>query len=162
MMRRLLRTGSGAMLAATLLAAGGQALAQGDAASTPPAAIADPFKFSTDAAFMLYVVKVGETENFELLWSVIRSRLAASSRTDLKALGASLTIYRMGAPAGSPLTEVTYLFLADPATKTASYSVAPFLLFESGLFGRAEADEMFKLLQGTLVRVSPSGLDTIK
>ena len=111
---------------------------------------------------MLYVVKVGETENFDLLWSVIRSRLAASSRTDLKALGASLTIYKLGAPAGPPPTEVTYLFLADPASKTTSYNISPFLLFESGLFERAEADELFKLLQGTLVRVSPFGLDAVK
>jgi hypothetical protein len=130
--------------------------------ATPAPGPADPFAFSTEAAFMLFVVKPAETENFEMLWSVIRSRLAASPKPELRALGSTLKIFKAGAPPTPAPTEVTYVFLADPAAKGTSYGVSPFLLFESGLFERAEADELFKLLESTLVRVSPFGLDVIR
>jgi hypothetical protein len=156
---RALRRWTAVLLAVVLLAPVG-ADAQG--AAPPAAPPADPFAFSTDAAFMLFVVKPAETENFELLWSVIRSRLAESAKPELRALGANLKIFKVGAPPTPPPTEVTYLFLADPSVKGTSYGVSPFLLYESGLFARAEADELFKLLETTLVRVSPFGLDVVK
>jgi hypothetical protein len=147
-----------ASLMAALLASGGVAAQDAPPQATP----SDPFRFSTDAAFMLFVVKPAETENFELVWSVIRSRMAESSKPDLRSLGATLKIFKVAAPPTPPPTEVTYLFLADPTVKGTSYAVAPFILFESGLFSRVEADELFKMLDSTLVRVSPFGLEVIK
>jgi hypothetical protein len=52
--------------------------------------------------------------------------------------------------------------MADPASTTTSYSASPFLLYESGLFERPEADELFKLLQGSIVSVTAFPLTTAK
>lgn len=122
-------------------------VAQTPPAQTPPPA-ADPFKFSSEAAVVLWVVKPDQTQAFEDVWKVIRGRLAATDKPDLKALGESLKVYKMPSQPGQP---VQYLFLADPASKTASYAPSPFLLYESGLFTeRKESDELFAKLNGTL------------
>ena len=57
-------------------------------------------------------------------------------------------------------TDVTYMFVADPAVKT-SYSVA-YLLYESGLFERPEADELLATLQKATVRVTPVAVAGVK
>lgn len=124
--------------------------------STPPPA-ADGFTFAGKSGIISWVVKASETEAFELVWTVIRGRLAASKDPDLRAMEASLTIFRMEDAEGQ---DATYLFLAHPAAK-ASYSVSPFLLYESGLFERPEADELFETLQKATVRVNPVAVEPI-
>ena len=57
---------------------------------------------------------------------------------------------------------VTYFFFANPVSKTTSYGVSPFLLFESGLFERAEADELLKMIQGTIAQINPVPLVSVK
>jgi hypothetical protein len=87
-------------------------------------------------------VKPEGTADFESMFAAIKTKLAASDKPDLKALGDSLRIYKVeGAP--TPDGQL-YFFVADPASKTTSYGLSPFLLFNSGLFTRAEADELFK------------------
>lgn len=108
---------------------------------------------------MMWTVKGGQTEAFESVWGVIRSRLAASTDPALRDLGAGLRLYRIQIPA-SP--DATYVFLANPASKTMSYSASPYLLYESGLFERPEADELFKLLQGSLVSVTAFPLNAVR
>jgi hypothetical protein len=130
------------------------------AADTPPAPAApagDAFAFSGKSGIISWVVKAGETEAFELVWTVIRGRLAASTDPDLRAMEATLTIFRMEDAEGQ---DATYLFLAHPAAK-ASYSVSPFLLYSSGLFERPEADELFETLQKATVRVTPVAVESI-
>lgn len=105
------------------------------------AAQEDPFKFSSDAAVMVYTIKAEKTADFEAMWTAIRAKLAASDKPELKSLGDSLRIYKVAAGA-SPEGQ-TYFFIADPASKTTSYALSPFLLFTSGLFTRAEADALF-------------------
>lgn len=124
--------------------------------STPPPAT-DGFTFAGKSGIISWVVKASETEAFELVWTVIRGRLAASKDPDLRAMEASLTIFRMEDAEGQ---DATYLFLAHPAAK-ASYSVSPFLLYESGLFERPEADELFETLQKATVRVNPVAVEPI-
>jgi hypothetical protein len=130
----------------------------------PPAApvqapAADPFKFSHDAGLIIWAIKEDQVESFELGWSVIRTRLLASPRAELKALGESLRVFRSVNRLGPEGT--TYMFIADPASKTTSYGLSPFLLYESGLFARPEADELFKLLQGAIIQISPVGLSAV-
>ncbi len=125
-------------------------------AATPPAT--DGFTFAGKSGIISWVVKAGETEAFELVWTVIRGRLAASQDPALRAIEASLTIFRMEDAEGQ---DATYLFLAHPAAKM-SYSVSPFLLYESGLFERPEADELFETLQKATVRVNPIAVEPIK
>ena len=131
-------------------------------AQTPPAggapaagAQADPFKFTSDAAAIIWSVKPDQTQAFEDVWKVIKGRMATSDKPDLKAMGDGLKIYKMPAVAGQP---VSYLFLADPASKL-TYEPSPFLLFDSGLFPeRKEATELFDKLKVTIAGINPQPL----
>jgi hypothetical protein len=105
-------------------------------------------------------VKADQADAFESVWSVIRSRLSASANPALKDLGQHLRIFRVPVPSSSK--DIVYIFMADPASTTTSYSASPFLLYESGLFERPEADELFKLLQGSIVSVTAFPLTTAK
>ena len=141
-------------------AAGGQAPAPGQAPAqpaAPPAAPADQFKFTTEAAAILWLVKPEATADFEAVWSAIRARLLGTDKPELKALGESLRFYKWDIPAAAD--GVTYLFVADPASKTTSYSPSPFLLFNSGLFAdQVEARALFDKLAASLTSVNPIGL----
>jgi hypothetical protein len=122
-----------------------------------PAPAADPFKFTTDAALMIFYVKPDQTAAFENVWGSIRGKLAASEKPELKALGDSLKVYR--AP-GEPTPQgYTYFFVADPASKQLSYSPSPFLLFEAGLFEDAQARALFDQLNGALNGINPLPLN---
>ena len=109
---------------------------------------ADPFKFSADAAVMVYTIKPESTADFEAMWATIKTKLAASEKPELKQLGESLRIYKVAA--GATADGQTYFFIADPASKTVSYSLSPFLLFTSGLFTREEADALFKKVNAAI------------
>jgi hypothetical protein len=116
----------------------GQAPAAQPAAPTPPA---DPFKFSTDSAVMIYGIAQDKVPAFESMWAAIRTKLAASEKPDLKALGDSLTIMKVTSPLQAGQGQ-TYFFIADPASQTTSYSLV-YLLYSAGLFSREEAETMF-------------------
>jgi len=122
-------------------------------AAPAPAAQEDPFKFSTDAGALLWIVKADNTAEFEAAWKEIRSKLATTDKADLKALGDSLKMFKIEAPA-SP-QGVSYLFVADPASKTLSYSPSPFILFTSGLFPDADGRKLFDQLNGASAGINP-------
>lgn len=126
------------------------------AAAAPAPAPPDPFKFTTDAAVMIYSVKADQTTPFENVWSQIRGRLAASEKPELKALGDSLRVYRVP---GTTEQGASYFVIADPASKTLSYSPSPFLLFEAGLFDDAQARTLFEQLNGALNGINPVGVN---
>ena len=91
------------------------------------------------------------------MWSAIRARLLGTDKPELKALGESLRFYKWDIAPGAD--GVTYLFVADPASKTTSYSPSPFLLFNSGLFAdQTEARALFDKLAASLTSVNPIGL----
>jgi len=144
----------------------GIALSAVTRAQTPPAggapaaaAQADPFKFTSDAAAIVWTIKADQTQQFEDVWKVIRGRMAASDKPDLKAMGDSLKIYKMPSPAGQP---VPYLFVMDPASKL-TYEPSPFLLFNSGLFPEnKEATELFDKLKVTIQGIDPKPLVPVK
>jgi hypothetical protein len=131
-------------------------------AAQTPAPAADPFHFSSDAALMVWTIKADQTDAFESVWSVIRERLSGSPKPELKAMADSLTIFKADAAPAPGAAGITYFMLANPVSKTTSYSVAPYLLFESGLFERPEADELFKMLQSTIVQINPVPLSVVK
>lgn len=112
------------------------------------AAPADEFKFASDSGGMIWVIKAASVADFDATWASIRTKLAASDKPELKELGASLKIYKAATPP-SPDGQ-TYFFIADPASKSLSYSVT-YLLFEAGIFTRAEADIMFPKLRDAIV-----------
>lgn len=135
--------------AAMSVVAGAQAP---DAPAPAASAPGDPFRFTSPAALMMWTVKADQTESVELVWSVIGGRLAESANPELRALGSSLRVYKAVAPPDAK--EATYFVVANPAS-TLSYSMNPFLLFESGLFERPEAEEIYKLLQESVLAVEP-------
>lgn len=104
----------------------------------------DPFKFTADAAAVVWTIKPDKIAGFEEVWAAIRAKLAASDKAELKQLGESLKVYKVGGPV--PADGLTYFFIADPASKTTSYNIT-YLLFQSMLFTRAEADLMFPKIQ---------------
>lgn len=124
-----------------------------------PAAAPDPFKFTSDAMTVIWAVKSASTADFESVWGSIKTKLSASDKPDLKAMGDSLKIYKVDGPAADT---VTYLLFADPASKT-TYSPVPFLLYDSGLFERAAADALYKkLTDATAGNISPLSLTAVK
>lgn len=138
--------------------------AQAPAAPAPaeqaaPAAPPDPFKFSTDAGAFLWQVKAEKAAEFEASWKEIRSKLAATDKADLKELGASLKMYKISGDPGPQ--GVSYLFVADPASKTLSYSPSPFLLFQSGVFADADARRLFDSLNAASNGINPLSLVTV-
>jgi hypothetical protein len=110
-------------------------------AAAAPAPQADPFKYTSESAVMIYSITSDKAAPFEAMWKGILAKLAASDKPELKALGESLKIYKVDAApaAGQPQT---YFMVADPASKTNSYQLTT-LLYEAGLFTRAEADALF-------------------
>ena len=111
------------------------------AQAAPPAPV-DNFKFTTESAVMIYALTPDKAPAFETLFKAILTKLGASEKPELKALAASLKIYKVeGTPAGQPQM---YFMTADPASKTHSYNITT-LLFDPayGLFTRPEADALF-------------------
>ncbi len=108
----------------------------------------DLFKFSSDAAVIMWNVKPDQTSTFESVWATIKARLDSTDKPDLKSLGDNLKMYKLLSDPGP--NGVVYVFVADPASKTVSYSPSPFLLFESGLFEDAEARDLLEKLSNSL------------
>jgi hypothetical protein len=121
--------------------------------AAPAPAQEDPFKFSTGSGAFLWFVKADKTADFEAAWKEIRSKLSASDKADVKELGDSLKMYKIDAPPSAQ--GVSYLFVADPASKTLSYSPSPFILFQSGLFADADARKLFDTLNGASSGINP-------
>lgn len=126
-------------------------------AAAPAAPVEDPFKFTSDAALIIWYVKPEQTAAFENVWGSIRGALAVSAKPELKALGDSLHIFK--APGDPTPQGVTYFFVANPASKTVSYSPSPFLLFEAGLFDDATARKLFEQLNASINNINPLPLN---
>lgn len=110
-------------------------------------AAADPFKFTSDAALIMWQIKPDAAADFEMVWRVIRQRVQNAGGAEIKALVDSITIYTLGVATGDSRT---YVFQISPVAKTGSYSPT-FLLYESKLFERPEADELFKQMADALM-----------
>jgi hypothetical protein len=126
-------------------AAGGETgAAQGQAAGQAPAAEQqDGFKFSSDAVAILWYIKPDKTADFESSWSTIKQHLSASDKPDLKAIGDTMKIWKVDAPAGA--NGQPYITYVDPVDKASSYNPVK-LLFDSGLFTRDEAQPIYDKL----------------
>lgn len=139
-------------LALMLVLAGGIDMAttqitHAESTSTQDGGVPDPFRFSSDAAIIMWHIRADAAPDFELAWRVIKQRAASAGNADLQALLAGVTIY---APSDAATESVTYVFHIHPASKTGSYSPT-FLLYESKLFSREEADELFTQISGALM-----------
>jgi len=132
------------------------------AAPAAPAAQADappdPFKFTSDAAMVLWTVKADKTADFEAVWSELLKKAAASDKPDVKAVADTLKMFKADIPA-SP-QGVTYFFQMDPA-KAPTYSPTV-LLYSSGLYERPQAEELYKKLADTIAGINPVPLKRVQ
>jgi hypothetical protein len=121
--------------------------AQGQAEAEPP----DPFMFTSDAAIIMYTVKPDAVMDFEIVWRAIQQRTASTTNAEVREVVDSMKMYEPETPSAAAVTYVVYI---DPVAQESSYSPT-FILYESGLFERAEADELFQKLTGALVPQNP-------
>jgi 2-oxoglutarate dehydrogenase E2 component (dihydrolipoamide succinyltransferase) len=150
------------IVAAGLLAAvfGAAVTAQAQQAPAPapaapaqaePAPAPDAFKFTSDAALVIWVVKADKTGDFEAAWGEVIGKLAASGKADLKSIADSIKIYKADGPATPD--GVTYFFDINPVAKASTYNPS-FLLFSSGVYEREQALEVFNRINGA---INPQG-----
>jgi 2-oxoglutarate dehydrogenase E2 component (dihydrolipoamide succinyltransferase) len=120
-------------------------------AQAEPAPAPDAFKFTSDAALVVWVVKGDKTADFESAWSEVLGKLAASGKPDLKTVVDSVKIFKADGPATAD--GVTYFFVIDPVVKTSTYNPST-LIYSSGIYERAQADEIFNKINGA---INPQG-----
>lgn len=133
---------------------------------TPPAtpapaaaqAAPDPMKFDSGIAMVLNEVKPDKVADFEAVWMAIKAGLAASPKPEHQAQAASLKMLKLATPlpAGS---NALYIFAIDPVAPGMTYDPVK-ILFESGVFERAKADELYARVKDAYARITPWPLVT--
>jgi hypothetical protein len=122
------------------------------AAPAQPAA-PDPMKFDGGTAMILNEIKPEKAADFEAVWTEIKAALAASTKPELQQQAASLKMLKLATPmpAGSP---ALYIFSLDPVAPGLTYDPVK-ILFESGAFERAKADELYAKVKDCYTRITP-------
>lgn len=145
------------MALAAVLAVSTAAAAQEPQQTPPPAAQdapaqPDPMKFSSGVAMVVNEIKPDKGADFEAVWGQIRAGLAASENPDLRQQATALRIYKLGLelPAGANLI---YVFFIDPVPALTFDPVK--ILYESGAFERAKADELYGQLNDAYAQITP-------
>ena len=122
----------------------------------PPAQAApaapDALKFTTPSAMVFNVIKADKTADFEAAWTEIKKGLAASTKPELQQQAASLKMFKLAVdlPAGqNPI----YVFYIEPVPGTTFDPTK--ILFESGAFERAKADELYAKLKDSYAEIRP-------
>jgi hypothetical protein len=128
--------------------------AQQPAAPAPQAAPADPLKFTTDDAVVIFQVQPGKETDFETGFKSMLAALAANAKPELKALGASMTLSKAQIP--NPM----YLLSIHGVQKNLSYAWGKIIYFSGGeqsatpamiVEKREDADLMFKQIGDSIV-----------
>jgi hypothetical protein len=127
-------------------------------AQEPPPAAAqaapqpDPMKFTSGVALVLNEIKPEKTADFEAVWGEIKAGLAASQKPELQQQAGSFKIFKLGIdlPAG---TNHIYVFYINPVPSLTFDPVK--ILYESGAFERAKADELYAKLKDSYARITP-------
>lgn len=133
-----------------------QAQSQQQAQATPPAqqqaaapaqtpAPADPLRFTTDDAAIIVQVAPGKGADFESAYSSIMTALNGSTKPELKALGASMRIFKVSA-AIPPEQPSLYMVLVTGASKDLSYNYGKIIYYSgkepgaeyAGIFAKQE------------------------
>lgn len=156
--RRLMMTALAALcVVSTATVASAQEPAQQQPPAQPAPAQPDPLKFSSTVAIVLNEIKPEKAADFEAVWGEIKTGLAAAQKPELQQQAKSLKIYKIGLelPAGS---NAIYIFSIDPAPGATFDPVK--ILYESGAFERAKADELYARVKDAYARITPWPLVT--
>ena len=113
----------------------------------------DPMKFDSGTAIILNEIKPGKEADFEAVWTEIKAGLAASAKPEFQQQASGLKMYKLATalPAGS---NAIYVFALDPISQGLTYDPVK-ILFESGVFERAKADELYARLKDAYARITP-------
>jgi len=141
----------------TVLGVASPLFAQTPPAQTPPAqAPAQPpdqmlFPADVPAAMIVYAVKPDKTADFESFWSTVKSKVAASTKEDVKATLTSLKFFKVQADPAAAAQGATYIFYIDPPAKTTYNPIG--ILYQSGIFERAEADQLYAKIKDSINQI---------
>jgi len=118
----------------------------------PAPAAPDPMKFTSPLAMVLNEIKPEKAADFEAVWAEIKTGLAASAKPELQQQASSFKIYKIGLelPAGA---NHIYVFFINPVPAVTFDPVK--ILYESGAFERAKADELYGKLKDSYARITP-------
>ena len=120
-------------------------------AAAPAQQAPDAFMFTTDAGQVIFQVKSDKTADFEAAWSEIKAKTSASEKADWKALGESITLWKMTAAAApDPTQPVVYVLQINPASKGISYDPGKILYAPGSLWERKDADPLYKKIAESL------------
>jgi hypothetical protein len=121
---------------------------QPPAQQQPAAEQNDPLKLKGDQPVLIVNQIAGDkAADFEAAWAAIREKLLKSDKPDVKALGESLSkLYKVNLPAAESGGLAIYVFQVDQPSSTLSYHPVK-VLYETGIFERADADQIFAKLK---------------
>lgn len=134
-----------------------------DAAPQQPAAPAQPDQLRMMAGpVLIYTqIKADKAADFEAAWAEINAGLKASTKPELQQQASMVKIFKVnvaGAPADQPKV---YVFYAE-TLPTAGATFDPIkLLYESGAFERAKADEIYAKIKDAYLQIAPWPLAVI-
>ncbi len=138
-----------------------QQAAAAPAPQTPPA---DPLRFTTDDAAIIVQVAPGKGADFESGYNAIITSLNASATPELKALGASMKIFKVSAPI-PPEQPSLYIVLVTGASKVLSYNYGKIIYYSgkepgteyAGIFPKQEdATAVYTKIKDAIV---PNGIN---
>lgn len=124
------------------------------AAQAAPAA--DPLKFTTDDAVVIFQIQAGKETDFETGFKAMLTALGASAKPELKALGASMTLSKAEIQAPNAM----YILAIHGAAKDLSYAWGKIIYYSGGEVSatpamivekREDADAMYKQIGDSIV-----------
>lgn len=123
-------------------------------ASAPAQATApaepDPFLFTSEAAQVIFQVKPSSTADFEGGWREIKAKLSASDKPDWKAMGDSISLWRVGLAGASADAPAIYVLELNPASKTLSYHPEKILLSAGTLWDPKDGEPLYRKIRDSL------------
>lgn len=103
----------------------------------------DPFKLTGDSGLLVFQVKPDKEADFESAWTAIKAKLTKTDKADWKELGEAIKVFKVAA---APAPNTLYVFQVMPPPKMSFEPKG--ILYDSGLFERAEADALYAKIGG--------------
>ena len=119
---------------------------------TVPAPVQGPYEFTTDLGAFLIVVKSDKAAQFDGAMARLKQVISASSNKDRKAQAVGWRVLKSSEDATDGA--ITYLWLVEPAAKTASYD--PIAIMKE--LSPADVQPVYDQLQASVVSITRIGL----
>ncbi len=176
MRRSFVTVGFAVLVGASIVQAQSQTPAAPPASQTPAAAAApaqapaaDPLKFTSDSAAIIFSVKPEATADFEAGYKALLAQMAVTAKPGMKELGASMQLSKLAVPAqaGQP---VVYLMWIQTPSKDLSYVYGKILFYSGkeqgdkydGIFEKQEeATAVYQKLFGSIAAINPFPLNKV-